>query len=262
MTDEAGVAEELAYVESSLHDLNAERAAGDVSERDYARLCSRYEKRRDELLGELSALSSPVPPAQRQATRGRTERRLGTRHARLLTGWAAFASFAAAGTLVILNATGSGPFSPPPSLSVAARVQIMLDEASVLGAKGEVTAALATYDRVLALRPHQPEALADGGWLARLAGMAEHEPDLVRNGDAEVQAAVQLDPGSAAARAYDAVLLIEDRHEPRRSVAEFQAMLTDRPEGGLLERVRGAAALAFAESHLPLPRSIAAARGS
>lgn len=245
--------EELSYVESSLRDLEAERAAGDVSERDYARLRRRYDERRRVLL--LKGASAPAESASTapRPRAGRLAKRLASRRARLVTGWSALACFLAAATLVILDIVAAGPFASPSPLPVGARVRIMLAEAADLGSNGEVTEALATYDRVLALRPRQPEALTEGGWLARLAGIAEHEPALVRNGDAEVEAAVAAAPRSAVARAYDAVLLLEDRHEPRQAVIEFRAMLADHPSEALLRRVRTVAKVAYADSHLALP---------
>lgn len=250
-------AEERSYLQRSLEDLERERTAGDMSEVDYRRLRARYETRLRALgEGGVGEESTPSPPPPRR----RRRRALSGRRSRLITGWTALVCFAAAATLLALDAAGAGPFEPPAQLSVSARVQIMLAEASVLGSKGDITQALATYDRVLALRPTQPEALADGGWLARLAGLARHEQQLVRNGDAEIEAAVASDPHFALARAYDGVLLLKDRNEPRAAAAQFDALAADRPSPTLVRSVRRDALAAYTRAGLPAPALFAGAR--
>lgn len=253
-------AEELSYLRRSIEDLERERDAGDLDEGDYLRLRASYERR-------LEALGDTGEFEERDGTPGhgsarRPGRVLSGRRGRLVTGWTAFGCFLAAAVLLVLDAFGAGPFAPAVQLSVAARVQIMLAEASVLGSKGDVTEALATYDRVLALRPTEPEALADGGWLARLAGLGRHEPQLVRNGDAEIEAAVVSDPHFALARAYDGVLLLRDRDEPRAAAAEFDAMAADHPSATLVRSVRSDALIAFVRAGMAAPAVFRSGTGS
>lgn len=266
--------EERSFLLDSLEDLEREREAGDLDDADYERLRSRYERRAaavDEALGGPTATGTepargPVastraggPPGEGRRRRSRIAARLSSRRARLLTGWTAVGCFAAAATFLAMALADVGPFATAPQLSVEARVQIMLAEASVLGSKGEVTQALATYDRVLALRPTEPVALADGGWLARLSGLSQHEPSLVRNGDAEIEAAVRADPSYAVARAYDGVLLYEDRGQATAAVSQFRAMLKDGPSATLLWTVRSDAISAFHVAGQQVPSEIVAA---
>lgn len=257
------LAEELSYLKRSLADLEEERQAGDISEAEYARLFSRYHER----LRSLEAEAGPAgrgepPPEQPRPSRRRSRRRLypTSRRGRLVTGWSAFSSFLLAALFLSLGVAGVGPFSSPASLSTSERVQIMLAEASVLGSSGKVGLALSTYDKVLALRPHQPQALADGGWLSRLAGLSDHDPALVRQGDAEIEAAVRLAPGSATARAYDGVMLYADRREAQAAVREFDALLLDRPSRALLWSVHDEAAASYKAAGQPLPPAFARAR--
>ena len=256
--------DQLAYLRKSVEDLERELAAGDVSGADYERLRARYERQAGETERELARHQAPVEPegvtpraGGGEQARARRSRVLASRRARLLTGGGAFACFAVAAVLLALDLAGVGPFRTTPPLPVEARVQIMLAEASVLGSRGEVPQALATYDRVLALRPAQPVALADGGWLARLAGLSQHQPALLRNGDAEIEAAVRADPGFAVARAYDGVMLLRDRHEARQALREFQAMLADRPSATLVWSVKNDAIAAFRSAGKPVPARIA-----
>jgi tetratricopeptide (TPR) repeat protein len=266
--------DERSYVERSIADLDEERRAGDIDEERYALLRARYESRARAVQAELAALGRPSdpglsPPAgSRRTLRASPRRRrsasgiasrLSSRRSRLVTGWAAFACLLAAAVLLALSIGKVGPFAPPLQLSVNDRIQIELAEASVLGAKGDVTQALAVYDRVLELDPTQPQALADGGWLARLAGLSEHSERLVRNGDAEIEAAVRASPGDAQARAYEGAMLLEDRSQPVPAASQFQQMLYDHPTPTLLWSFKSIAVRAFEEAHLSVPSPIARA---
>lgn len=267
--------EELSFLRGSIDDLEREHGAGDVSEPDYERLRARYQSQADEVEQALASMASEAPvladghgrpvPAEADGSVGVGRRRavgnalakaLARPRVRLVTGWGAFACLAAAAAVLVMALTSTGPFGGPSPLPVDARVQIMLGEAGILGSKGDVTEALATYDEVLALEPTEPVALANAGWLARLAGIAEHEQTLVRNGDAEIEAAVRSAPGYALARAYDGVMLLEDRHEPGLAAAQFGAMLRDHPSAGLVRSVRAEARAAFRAAGEPAPAAI------
>ncbi|MHB8243824.1 MAG: tetratricopeptide repeat protein [Acidimicrobiales bacterium] len=265
----AELEEELAYLRRSIEDLYNERSAGDVSEADYLRLLARYQNGAEVAEQALAdCLETGGPPGEsvagdrdsvRSSRPGPTRSLLSSRRARLVTGWSAFTCFALAAISVVMAVAGVGPFAPAPPLPVDVQVQAMLARASILGARGDVTQALAIYDQVLAIRPEQPEALADGGWLARLAGLAQHNAGLVRNGDAEIEAAVRVDPSYAVARAYDAVMLFRDRHEAKLAVVQLRFMLADHPTATLLSSVRSQAVAVYRAVGLPLPRLIAQA---
>lgn len=255
----ADLDEELAFLQASIEDLEREHSVGDVNDRDYRRLLARYERR----AAAVRAAMPAGPASQGEAPAGQPRRKrslLATRRARLLTGWGAFCCFGVALAFLVMSLAGVGPFVVTPPLSVGARVQIMLAEASVLGSRGEVTQALATYDKVLALQPAQPEALADGGWLARLAGLSEHKAGLVANGDAEIGAAVRIDPGFAIARAYEGIVLYSDKHQPRQAVADFNSMLADHPSQTLLWSVRTEALSAYKAAKETAPAAIVEAQ--
>lgn len=271
LAERAALAEELAYLRTSLEDLDREHGAGDVGEADYERLAERYRRRAGEVEQELAVLpppsageSAPGAPSGTGTARASTRRRnvLSSRRARSITGWGAFGFLLAAAVLLALAVARAGPFTGPPQLSKEVRIQVMLAEADVLGSRGDVTQALATYDSVLALDPTQPEALANGGWLARVAGIAQHDPTLVRNGDAEIEAAVQSDPRYALARAYDGVLLFRDRREAHLAVAQFDAMLRDHPSPTLLRSVGSQARAAFHAAGLAPPRPLGSSASS
>lgn len=245
--------DERSYVERSIADLEQEFAAGDLAEDRYAELRARYEQRLAEVVAALVQLPSDAAQTRQPGPPPRRKSRLASRRARLITGWGGFSCLVVAAVLLAMAIAKVGPFAGSPQLTRYDKIQIELAEASVLGSKGEVTQALATYDRVLALDPTQPEALANGGWLARLAGISQHSPKLLRNGDAEIEAAVRVAPGMAQARAYDAVMLLQDRSQAARSAAQFRQMLKDHPSAALLRSVDSEAVMAFKDAKERLP---------
>lgn len=256
----AELEEELAYLRRSLEDLESEHEAGDIAEVEYARLKSSYSSRLARAEGELAR--EPFEESAPAPARPAGSRRLypQSRRARLVTGWSAFLCFLLAALLLSLSLAAAGPFSTGPSLSTNERVQIMLAEASELGSSGQMGLALSTYAKVLALRPRQPEALAGAGWLSRIVGLSSHDPSMVREGDAEIEAAVRSDPGYAIGRAYDGVMLYVDRKEAKPAVSQFDAMLVDHPSAALVYSVHLEAEAAYKAAGQPVPPSFARAR--
>lgn len=213
----------------------------------------------DRLLSEPDGTAAPRDGTTRMRGGSRAGRLISwsTSHRRRV-GWAAVACLAVAATVLALALAGVEPFSSPPStLSVAARIRIELAEAAVLASNHDVAQAIALYDDVLAISPHQPEALADGGWLTRLAGLSSHSATIARSGDREIALAVSLAPGYALARAYDGVARLEDAHDPHGAVAEFRAMLADHPSSTLLSSVRAPALRAFRSAGQAVPAPLA-----
>jgi hypothetical protein len=253
----AELADEAAFLRLSLEDLERELAAGELARPDYEDLRRRYEDRAAAVAESLQQLGdgarSPVP-----AERPKRRLRLATRRHRLVLGWVAAACFAAAGALLGLAVAGVAPFArSSPQLSAQSRIDIELAEAAVLAGHGHVPLAVQTYDKVLAIDPEQQEALTDGGWLVRLAGLSSSRPSLVAEGDREIAAAAALHPGYALAHGYEGVALLEDRRDARAAVASFRVMLADHPTGALLSSVREEAVAAFAAVHIPLPAALA-----
>lgn len=253
-------AEERAFLLRSLDDLDAERAAGDLDEEQFASLRERYLARLAQL-GDAAPASAGGPPevaagvassGAREST-GRVTGRLSSRRARLVTGWSAFGCFAVAAVLLGMAVAKVGPFAPAPTLSKAVRIQIMLGEAGILGGKGDLAQAVATYDRVLALDPRQEVALAGVGWLSRLEGLGHHDASLVRDGDAAIALDVRVHPFYATARAYDGVALLRDGRDAAAAAAQFDEMLADHPTAALVGSVTSEARTAFARAHLPVP---------
>jgi hypothetical protein len=279
--------EEEGFLRRSLEDLDRERSAGDLDEADYEVLRASYEGRSraiEAVLEELEAhgpdnageaagpatvapatTRSPATAGRRIA--GRAKRSGGlralvsSRRHRLVLGWSAVACFAIAGTLAGLALAGVQPFAQSPPLPLSTQIRIELAEAGTLAANHEIVQAVAVYDKVLELDAEQPEALADGGWLLRLVGLSSKSARLVTAGDAEIATAVQVAPGYALARAYDAVALLEDEHSAVAAVGQLQAMLADHPSSTLLFSVRTPALAAYRAAGVALPLALAHATG-
>jgi hypothetical protein len=288
-SSEAELLDEADYLRVSLADLDREHASGELDGADYEALWARYSERVasvEDALERLSAapaqptaarhvvrrpgadLSGAVevgaPPAgveqAAMSSRGGAKRWLATRRHRMVFGWSAAGCFAVAATLVGLSLAGVAPFasSPPATLSVSSEIRIELAEAGVLASNKELVQAVAVYDRVLELDPEQPEALADGGWLVRLAGLSSKSSQVISGGDAEIAAAVKVAPGYALARAYDGVALFEDDHSATAAVGQFGAMLADKPTSTLVESVRSVALEAYGAAGVAVPATLGA----
>ncbi|MGH9303872.1 MAG: hypothetical protein ACRDZ5_05590, partial [Acidimicrobiales bacterium] len=254
-------------------------AAGEIAEEDYERLHHEYATR---ALGLGAALDAPagtqreVHPVQGDTTTPRPPRGGGldtgsegpgigrfaswcrARRRHLVV--AACACFAAALAVLGLAFGSVAPFSSSGAsgLSLSQRIDTELGEATVLAKEHNVVEAVAVYDKVLALDPHQPEALAEAGWLVRLAGLSTHRSDLVTGGDEEIAAAVRYAPRYAVPRAYYAAALLEDRHDAAAAVRQLDAMLEDRPQKTLVSSVRQVAVAAYEKTGATLPAAFGA----
>ena len=102
------------------------------------------------------------------------------------------------------------------SLSSAQQEQETLDRAAILGSEGQVAEAVQLYDQVLQTDPNQPDALAYGGWLVRLAGLSAKNRTVIARGDASVARAVKVAPSYPDAHALLGVIEYEDYAEPPR----------------------------------------------
>ena len=263
VADRDRLEDERSFLERSLSDLEHERAAGELAESDYEELRAHYEARATEVDAALAAASEgpQAPAAASPSSSSTAPRRLGFLARRRATvGWSAVGCFVAAATLLGLALGGVAPFSSSVGLPLQVRIRTELAEAAALAENHNVLEAVAVYDKVLALDPRQPDAVAEGGWLVRLAGLSSHRLSLVRGGDREIAEAVAVAPGSAVPRAYDGTALLEDAHRPLAAADQFLAMLRDHPSKVLLSSVRSVAALAFSAAGRPLPAALRSAR--
>lgn len=262
------LAEERDYLLRSIEDLERERAAGDVDDDDYAALRASYVERAAATLREIAA-GAPADERPSDATSWtaapgsrsqRLRRLLGRRTTRRIL--VPVGLVCALGLVLVVAAHAAGVRLPGESatgsvtLSSAAEVRQELDQASILATGGQLSQAIATYDTILAQAPHQPEALADKGWLVRLAGIAEHSSAAVADGDVILEEAVRAAPGYAEARAFYGVALVQDESDARGALLQFRAFLGDHPSSGLLSSVGPQAARVFVEEGAAVPPAL------
>lgn len=263
----AALDDQLDFLRRSLEDLDREHEAGEVDERDFASLRDRYTARLAEV--EASLAAGPATAAGPAAAAGpataataRRKRRL-SRRVRVALGVGAAACFVAAAALLAASLAGvrlpGESASGSVSLSGPQQEQETLDRAAILGSEGKVAEAVALYGQVLRTDPNQPNALAYGGWLVRLTGLAGRKADLVSRGDASIERAVAVAPGYPDAHALDGVVQLLDHRRAAVAAAQFRDALSAHASANLVASVAAIAKRAFAAAHEPLPEPYAKA---
>jgi tetratricopeptide (TPR) repeat protein len=284
--------EEREFLLRSISDLDREWAANDLTETDYRRLRDGYTARAAVVLRELEAHAAggtdggapaaneprepepgepepreplaehdsetPAAGAVQVAARAEDPRagRARGRRRRGIVAVAILCFVAAAGALVVVRATHRLPgqtASGSVTLTDDQRLAQQLLQARVLAGQGRDLDAIKVYDKVLAVAPRQPEALAYRGWLLRLAGVAGHDQALLAKGRASVGAAVAQDPGYPDARVFLGYVLLQDAHDPAGAAAQFRAFLADHPQAQMVALTRDVVAQAFAAIGQPVP---------
>jgi tetratricopeptide (TPR) repeat protein len=250
-----------------------EALEGEVDEDDFSLLKARYAQRLVEVevvLGELGAARAAagtaadicgVSPARPERTTPR--RRLARRRVRLPIGIAAACCFVVAATLLASSVAGvrlpGESATGSVSVSSAQQETETLDRAAILGSEGQVAEAVQLYGQVLEVDPNQPDALAYGGWLIRLAGLSSHNELVVAKGDASVARAVRVAPSYPDAHALMGVIYFEDFARPKAAVAQFRDAAGAGAPKSLLASVAAVATKAFAAAGQALPPSYRAA---
>ena len=211
--------EERDFLLRSLDDLDAERAAGDISEADYIALRDEYTARAADLL--RSGRDSPRPV--------RTKSRPGR--------WIAVLAVAALAGVGVARMAGDRLPGDPGSGTVEAGPSQRVDQARALVRAGNTTEALRLYQSVLDEDPRHPAALADLGWLLHQSG----RPD---DALAYLDRAVTADPTYPDAHFFRGMVLWKGKGDPAGGTAEFKLALANNPSPDLrttLERFIGEA---------------------
>ncbi len=286
----ASLANEREFLRASIEDLEREREAGEVEAEDFAVLHSRYSQRLHEVetaiaAPETAGLASAAPETAVTGTAGlasaapetavtgtagplgsRLRRALGRRRTRLVVGIASASCFVAAAALLAASLAGvrlpGESATGSVSLSGAQQEQETLARAAVVGSEGQVAEAVQLYDQVLRTDPNQPDALAYGGWLIRLAGLSARNRVVLARGDASVAKAVKVAPGYPDGHALYGVILYEDFGNPKAASVQFRDALRAGASKNLLTSVAPIAAKAFAAAREPLPPSYVTAKAS
>jgi hypothetical protein len=197
----AALEEERTFLLRSLRDLDAEHAAGDVDDDDYATLRDGYTKRAADVLREIDDGRSRLPSRRPTST----ARRLG-----IAAGVVAVA--VGAGALVARSSgdrlAGDEITGDAPGDGVAS----VLAEARLLRAADPVRA-MQLYGQVLEEQPDHPEALTYTGWLLLFVGGEATDEALtaeaVDGARENLTEAIAADPGYADPHCYLAIIAAE-----------------------------------------------------
>jgi len=230
--------EERDFLLASLRDLERERDAGELSDRDYQALHDDYTARAAVVLRALE---------RGPGRAGRTQKpeQVRTRRPLVITLGVILVVAALTGATVAAFSgqreagapmTGSLPDSP------SGRMQ----QALQLESEGKAAEALKIYDDLLKADPRNVQALAYRGWLLKRAGL----PDLAL---AALDQAVAIDPRFPDAHFFRGMVFYQDRRDPATAVTEFRLFLSNNPPQEMVPLVEDVLRRALAEAGQPLP---------
>lgn len=141
------------------------------------------------------------------------------------------------------------------TLSKQQRVQRLTNQGETALIEGNDTAAVVAFDEVLAIDPHQVEALSEAGWLQFAAGVEGHRAVLVRRGQRDEAEAVAAAPSSFAPRFYYGAMLAQE-HDFDAAVAQFDAGLADHPPSSTVSVFVTTITRTFDAAHVPVPADL------
>ena len=229
------LADEIALREASLADARREHDAGELSEREFARIAARESAGLARARRDLAALADEREPgADGAAKPTRVHRRR----------WLAVALVAFAGAIGVVLWSAVGPRQAGNSitgsitLGHAQQIQQLLTEAEADVANGDPVTALAAYEQVLGLDAHNVVALTQAGWLEVTAGSSGHDPLLVTLGERYLARAVAVAPRDPAPRLYEAIVADSIRGDAPLARREFRVFLSLSPSPGQLAIAR------------------------
>ena len=245
MIDRDALEAERDFLLRSIADLDAEQAAGDLSDTDYAALRDDYVARAAATVRALDSPETPelavphagirheVPPVRGAAGRGRG--------VMVVVGCLAVALVAG---IALARSSGSRPAGAPLTGSLPSSTSAELEQAAAYIGAGKAIDAVKLYDTILKKDPNQPVALAYRGWLVRLAGLKDE-------GLGYLDRAVAADPSYPDAHFFRGMMLWEDKKDPAGAVSEFRLFLANRPPQAMVALVTDALRRAAAEAGIP-----------
>lgn len=199
------------FLHRSLADLDAEHAAGDLSDEHYAQLRRRY----------LDALSRAQDESGRD-TASPVEAVSRRQWPRTVPMVVAVVVLAVGAGLLVARSSGERVAGQPSSGNIELGSTDRLARAQQLVADGKVLDAIKEYDAVLRTDPDNPVALAQRGWLLRNAG-------LVDEGLVYIDRAIAADAAYAEAHFFKGMILWRDKGDPAAAVPELRLFLAGTP---------------------------------
>ncbi len=232
--------EERDFLLGSLQDLERERQAGELSERDYQALHADYTARAAVVLRALERPSrarpvrgsNPPPPVR-------------TRRPLLVTlGVVVLVAAVSLGAL----ATFSGERDPgaPMTGSLPETPQGRFQQALRLESDGKAAEALKIYDELIRENPRDVAALSYRGWLLKRAGLPDRAME-------SLDAAIAVDPRFPDAHFFRGMVLYQDRKDPAAAVTEFRQFMSNNPPQEMVPLVEDVLRRAIADAGQPVP---------
>jgi len=214
----AELEERRGFLLRSLEDLEAERAAGDLTDDDYRTLHDDYTARAAEVLRSFDEGRASTLGARPPVRRGR----------RLL---AVVVVAAVAGSAGLAVAAASGTRLPGDNITgdIRETPSGLLSQAAALAQGGEVAEALRLYDEVIAGDPDNVEALSERGLLLVSLASATQRPALAAQGRASIEQALTVDADNARALFYLGLALRLEGDDARAADAFTAALAADPP---------------------------------
>lgn len=267
--DSGRQAEELRFLLRSLEDLDAEHAAGGLSDERYEQLRAEYTARaadlaRAEERARAADRRRPERPAgadddapsrsrARKARRAAAQPVPGNRRRRRVIAVLAILALAGLGTTGTLGllggpgstTTGAGAAAAAASASLDATVAALRRTvaenpgdagahdalANALAQTGDLPGALKEFDAAVSADPKDAVALAYSGWIALLAGAPDKALDRLAKAEATA-------PGYPDAHAFRGIALLRSGGDPAEARAELERYLQLAPDGPMTQQVR------------------------
>ncbi len=237
--EHAALRSERDFLLCSIKDLHHELASGELSEAQYQRLMDTYTAQAAQVLRRLESGEVAEPPPPASGPRWRVPLiGLG------LVGLAAVAGLLLASSMGLrapgATVTGNDQSGVDPRRATLERaVQQRPDDplariayARFLLSAGEPVEALRQFDAAARLDPANAEALAYGGWIVFLGGLAD-------DALARLDAAVARQPDYPDAHFFRGMVLLRGKGDRAAAADELQAYLDLASQSPLSEQVRG-----------------------
>ena len=232
--------EERDFLLASLQDLEREREAGELSERDYQALHADYTSRAAVVLRALERDGSRPARGASQAPRP-----VKTRRPLVVTlGVVLLVAAVAGGAVATFSSqrepgapmTGSLPDTPAGRMQQALRLE----------SEGQAAEALKIYDQLIRENPRDIAALSYRGWLLKRAGLPDQAMD-------SLDRAIAVDPKFPDAHFFRGMVLYQDRKDPASAVTEFRLFLSNNPPQEMIPLVEDVLRRAMADAGQPVP---------
>lgn len=237
---------ERSFLLRSIEDLDAEHAAGELTDARHRELRDGYVVQAAAVLRALRRVprDSRGEPAPR---RGATRRHGGRRRRWVAATVVALAALGGGGALLVRSLaerapggtiTGNAQSQAPdlPALATIARERpgdprAQRDHARALLDDGQTLEALKAFDAAAALDPRDAESRAYGGWIIFLGGLTDEA--LVR-----LDGAVALDPSFPDARFFRGMALLRGRDDRTGALEDLRAFVRLAPPGPQRDEVQ------------------------